>query len=196
LTEAIRRRPYSVVLFDEIEKAHQDVFNVMLQVLDEGRLTDGQGRTVDFRNTVLIMTSNVGSEWASGAAEDYEQMRTSMLDELRKRFRPEFLNRIDEMIVFRPLTFEDIEKIVDLQIANLKKTLSENEINLEITDAARDVLARAGFDPVYGARPLKRAVQRLVENPLSKRIIEGGFSKRDTVVISAKGNELVFKKKQ
>lgn len=195
LTESIRRRPYSVVLFDETEKAHQDVFNVMLQILDEGRLTDGQGRTVDFRNTVLIMTSNVGSEWASGDVEDYETMKSRMIEELRSRFRPEFLNRIDETVVFRPLAFEDIEKIVALQIDNVRKSLMDSEIGLEVTKAAEDVLAREGYDPIYGARPLKRAIQRLVENPLSKKIIEGEFGKQDTVLVDAKDNELVFSKR-
>jgi len=195
LTEAVRRRPYSIVLFDEIEKAHQDVFNVMLQILDDGRLTDGQGRTVDFKNVVLIMTSNIGSEWVSGDAEDYESMKAKMIEELRTRFRPEFLNRIDEVIVFRSLTFENIERIVELQIDSVRKTLKENEIDLEIAEAAKDVLAREGYHPVYGARPLKRAIQRLVENPLSKRIIEGEFGRQDTVVVDAKGDELTFTKK-
>jgi len=196
LTEAIRRRPYSVVLFDEIEKAHQDVFNVMLQILDDGRLTDGQGRTVDFRNTVLIMTSNVGSERATGDVEEYEGMKRNMMDDLRIRFRPEFFNRIDEIVVFKPLTFGDIERIVELQIDNVKNTLAENEIGLQITRGAKDILAREGFDPNYGARPLKRAIQRLVENPLSKRIIKGEFKKDDTVLIDGEGGELTFTKEK
>jgi ATP-dependent Clp protease ATP-binding subunit ClpC len=195
LTEAVRRRPYSVVLFDEIEKAHQDVFNVMLQILDDGRLTDGQGRTVDFRNTVLIMTSNVGSEWATGDRERYEEMKKNMMDHLRRRFRPEFLNRIDEIVVFKPLAFDDIEKIVELQIEYVRRTLAEHEMNIEITKKAKDFLAREGFDPDYGARPLKRAIQRLVENPLSRKIIKGEFEKDDTVLVDAKENELTFNKK-
>jgi ATP-dependent Clp protease ATP-binding subunit ClpA len=183
------------VLFDEIEKAHQDVFNVMLQILDDGRLTDGQGRTVDFRNTVLIMTSNVGSEWATGDAEAYEEMKKRMTDDLRRRFRPEFLNRIDEVIVFRSLTFDDIEKIVELQIENVRKTLSESELKIEVTKGARDLLAREGFDPNYGARPLKRTIQRLVENPLSRKIIKGEFKKDDTILVDAKEQALTFSKK-
>jgi ATP-dependent Clp protease ATP-binding subunit ClpC len=192
LTEAVRRRPYSVVLFDEIEKAHQDVFNVMLQILDEGRLTDGQGRTVDFRNTLLIMTSNVGSERATGDSDEYGSMKRSMTEELRRKFRPEFLNRVDEIVVFRPLTFEDIERIVELQLDNLKRTLRDSDIDLQVTKGAMDVLARAGHDPVYGARPLKRAIQRMIENPLSRKIIEGGVRKNATIFVDAKGDELVF----
>ncbi|MGB2954273.1 MAG: ATP-dependent Clp protease ATP-binding subunit, partial [Gaiellaceae bacterium] len=177
LTEAVRRRPYSVVLLDEIEKAHNEVFDVLLQILDDGRLTDGQGRTVDFRNTVIIMTSNLRSE-----------------EELRERFRPEFLNRIDEVVVFKPLTREQLAEIVDLQLERLWARLAERGITIELSDAAKEALAEAGWDPTYGARPLRRAVQRLVENPLALRLLEGEFSDGDTVRVDAHDGELVFEK--
>ncbi len=177
LTEAVRRRPYAVVLLDEIEKAHAEVFDVLLQVLDDGRLTDGQGRTVDFRNTVLIMTSNIRSE-----------------AEMRDRFRPEFLNRIDEIVVFEELTREQIAEIVELQLARLRERLAERRIELELTDAAKEALAEAGWDPAYGARPLKRAIQRLVENPLALRLLEGEFVDGDRVVVDASDGELTFAK--
>jgi ATP-dependent Clp protease ATP-binding subunit ClpB len=177
LTEAVRRRPYSVVLLDEIEKAHNEVFDVLLQILDDGRLTDGQGRTVDFRNTVIIMTSNVRSA-----------------DDLRERFRPEFLNRIDEIVVFEPLTREQLGEIVELQLQRLRERLAERGLGLELTDAAKEVLAEAGWDPTYGARPLKRALQRLVENPLALQLLEGEFAEGDTVRVDAKDGELVFEK--
>jgi ATP-dependent Clp protease ATP-binding subunit ClpB len=177
LTEAVRRRPYSVVLLDEIEKAHPEVFNILLQVLDDGRLTDGQGRTVDFRNTVLIMTSNVRSEEA-----------------LRETFRPEFLNRIDEIVEFEPLTREQIGEIVELQLARLRARLAERGLSLELTDAAKEHLAEAGWDPTYGARPLKRAIQRLVENPLALRLLEGDFEEGDTVRVDVEDGELTFEK--
>jgi len=175
LTEAVRRRPYSVVLLDEIEKAHAEVFDVLLQVLDDGRLTDGQGRTVDFRNTVLIMTSNVRS-----------------LEEMRDRFRPEFLNRIDEIVVFRPLSREQIGEIVDLQLERVRERLAERGISLELTDAAKETLADAGWDPAYGARPLKRAIQRLLENPLALRLLEGDFADGDTIRVDGAGGALSF----
>ena len=175
LTEAVRRRPYSVVLLDEIEKAHTEVFDVLLQVLDDGRLTDGQGRTVDFRNTVLIMTSNIRSE-----------------ADMRDRFRPEFLNRIDEIVVFKELTRDQIGEIVELQLARLRDRLAERRIDLELTDAAKEALAEAGWDPAYGARPLKRAIQRLVENPLALRLLEGDFADGDRVVVDASDGELTF----
>jgi len=177
LTEAVRRRPYSVLLLDEIEKAHPEVFNVLLQVLDDGRLTDGQGRTVDFRNTVLIMTSNVRSEEA-----------------MRDTFRPEFLNRIDEIVEFQPLTREQIGEIVELQLERLRARLAERGIRIELTDAAKEHLAEAGWDPTYGARPLKRAIQRLVENPLALRLLEGDFEEGDTVRADVAGGELTFEK--
>ena len=177
LTEAVRRRPYSVVLLDEIEKAHTEVFDVLLQVIDDGRLTDGQGRTVDFRNTVLIMTSNIRSE-----------------GEMRDRFRPEFLNRIDEIVVFKELTREQIGEIVELQLARLRERLAERRIDLDLTDAAKEALAEAGWDPAYGARPLKRAIQRLVENPLALRLLEGEFADGDRVLVDAVDGELTFVK--
>ena len=177
LTEAVRRRPYSVVLLDEIEKAHHDVFNVLLQLLDDGRLTDGQGRTVDFRNTVVIATSNV---------------RT--VEEMRERFRPEFLNRIDEIVVFHQLTREQLAEIVELQLARLRARLADRKIDLELTPAAKELLAEAGWDPTYGARPLKRALQRLVENPLAIALLEGEFGEGDTILIDARDSELVFER--
>jgi ATP-dependent Clp protease ATP-binding subunit ClpB len=177
LTEAVRRRPYSVVLLDEIEKAHPDIFNVLLQLLDDGRLTDGHGRTVDFRNTVVIMTSNVRSA-----------------DAMRDVFRPEFLNRIDEIVVFEPLTREQLSQIVELQLGRLRERLAERGLGLELTEAARELVAEAGWDPTYGARPLKRALQRLVENPLALRLLEGDFGEGDTVLVGAANGELVFEK--
>jgi ATP-dependent Clp protease ATP-binding subunit ClpB len=177
LTEAVRRRPYSVVLLDEIEKAHPDVFNVLLQILDDGRLTDGQGRTVDFRNTVLIMTSNVRSAEA-----------------MRDVFRPEFLNRIDEIVEFHPLSQEQIGEIVELQLHRVEQRLAERGLRLELTDEARVVLAEAGWDPTYGARPLKRAIQRLLENPLALRLLEGEFVEGDTIRVDAGDGGLVFEK--
>ena len=177
LTEAVRRRPYSVVLLDEIEKAHTEVFDVLLQILDDGRLTDGQGRTVDFRNTVIIMTSNVRSA-----------------DELRERFRPEFLNRIDEIVEFKALTRDQLEHIVELQLSRLRERLTERGLSLELTNAAKEVVTEAGWDPTYGARPLKRALQRLVENPLALRLLEGDFADGDTVLVDAAEGELVFTK--
>src|SRR5262245_60664095 len=177
LTEAVRRRPYAVLLLDEIEKAHTEVFDVLLQLLDDGRLTDGQGRTVDFRNTVVIMTSNIRSP-----------------EQLRDTFRPEFLNRIDEVVVFEPLTREQLSEIVELQLARLRARLAERRIELELTDAAKELLAEEGWDPAYGARPLKRAVQRLVENPLALRLLEGDFAEGDVVRVDAVDGELVFER--
>ena len=177
LTEAVRRRPYSVVLLDEIEKAHQEVFDVLLQILDDGRLTDGQGRTVDFRNTVIIMTSNIRSSEA-----------------LTEHFRPEFLNRIDEIVVFKPLSREQLGEIVELQLTRLRERLAERGLGLELTDEAKELVAEAGWDPTYGARPLKRALQRLVENPLALRLLEGEFAEGDTVRADAREGELVFEK--
>jgi ATP-dependent Clp protease ATP-binding subunit ClpB len=177
LTEAVRRRPYSVILLDEIEKAHNEVFDVLLQILDDGRLTDGQGRTVDFRNTVLIMTSNLRS-----------------LDQMRAVFRPEFLNRIDEIVEFKPLTKDQLGEIVDLQLERLRVRLAERGIELELTDEAKHVLAEAGWDPTYGARPLKRAIQRMIENPLALRLLEGDFGEGDAVRVDAKDGELFFER--
>ena len=193
LTEAVRRRPYSVVLFDEIEKAHPDVFNVLLQILDDGRLTDGQGRTVDLRNTVLIMTSNLGGQLIQEMANrDFDEIRDAVMAVLRDHFKPEFLNRVDEIIVFRALTQEQLASIVDIQLRLLEKRLAERKIALIVTDAARKLLAERGWDPVYGARPLKRAIQRLVQDPLAMQMLEGKFVEGDTVEVGAKGGELVF----
>jgi ATP-dependent Clp protease ATP-binding subunit ClpB len=177
LTEAVRRRPYAVLLLDEIEKAHTEVFDVLLQLLDDGRLTDGQGRTVDFRNTVVIMTSNIRSP-----------------EELRERFRPEFLNRIDEVVVFQPLSREQLSEIVDLQLGRLRERLAERRLELEVTDAAKELLAEEGWDPAYGARPLKRAIQRLLENPLARELLEGRFAEGDTVRVDTRDGELAFER--
>ena len=196
LTEAVRRRPYSVILMDEVEKAHPDVFNVLLQVLDDGRLTDGQGRTVDFRNTVVIMTSNLGSQVIQELAGEanYDRMKGAVLEIVGQHFRPEFINRIDDIVVFHPLGREHIRRIVDIQMGYLRRRLADREIALELDDAARDKLGEAGFDPVYGARPLKRAIQHQVENPLAQRILKGQFVPGDTIRISVSEGELVFGK--
>jgi len=195
LTEAVRRRPYSVVLFDEIEKAHPDVFNVLLQILDDGRLTDGQGRTVDFRNTVLIMTSNLGGLLIQEMSNrPFEEVREAVMGVLRDHFRPEFLNRVDDIIVFKPLTQDQLGRIVDIQLARLQKRLDDRKITLVVTDAARRLLIERGWDPVYGARPLKRAIQRLVQDPLAMMLLGGKFGDGDTVEVDAKGGEIVFEK--
>ena len=195
LTEAVRRRPYSVVLFDEIEKAHPDVFNILLQILDDGRLTDGQGRTVDFRNTVIIMTSNLGSQIIQEmAGQQFEEVREAVMDVLRDHFRPEFLNRVDEVIVFRPLTQDQLAAIVEIQLRRLEKRLAERHIQLVVTDAARQLLAQRGWDPVYGARPLKRAIQRLVQDPLAMMLLEGKFADGDAVEVGVRNGELMFNK--
>ncbi|MBN2452000.1 MAG: AAA family ATPase, partial [Lentisphaeria bacterium] len=193
LTEAIRRRPYSVVLFDEIEKAHPDVFNVLLQVLDEGRLTDSQGRTVDFRNTVIILTSNIGSRAivdADGA--EYERMRSQVMGELRAAFRPEFLNRMDDVVVFHRLERGHLTQIVDLQLADFSRRLEALRIRLRVTDAAKDLLAEEGYDPVYGARPLKRAIARHLETPVSKRIVAGTLQEGGALTVDARNGELIY----
>ena len=192
LTEAVRRRPYSVVLFDEIEKAHPDVFNVLLQVLDDGRLTDGQGRTVDFKNTVIIMTSNIGSQyWEAGAGRD--ETREMVLNALRAHFRPEFLNRIDDVVVFHRLTEEDIARIVDIQLAVVRKRLAERKLSLELSSTARAFLAREGYDPAYGARPLKRAIQKYLLDPLALEVLSGKYREGQTVVAEAGEKGLVFR---
>jgi ATP-dependent Clp protease ATP-binding subunit ClpB len=186
LTEAIRRKPYAVILFDEIEKAHPDVFNILLQVLEDGRLTDGQGRTVDFRNAVLILTSNVGSHWIQelqGKGE--EVIRDRVMEELRRGFRPEFLNRLDEILLFRRLSREDLIAIVDIQLKRLQALLGERKVSLEVDEAAKRWLANAGYDPVYGARPLKRVIQRELQNPLALQILEGKIQDGDTVRVTA-----------
>jgi ATP-dependent Clp protease ATP-binding subunit ClpB len=207
LTEAVRRRPYSVILLDEVEKAHPDVFNILLQVLDDGRLTDGQGRTVDFRNSVIVMTSNLGSQHIqeiyerSGAAggngdspEAYTQMKASVMATVQAHFRPEFINRLDDIVVFHPLGQAQISAIARIQTTYLSKRLAERQIGLRISDAALDLLGEAGFDPVYGARPLKRAIQQQLENPLANKILSGEFGQGDTVIVDAEGGTLVFRK--
>jgi ATP-dependent Clp protease ATP-binding subunit ClpB len=188
LTEAVRRRPYSVILFDEIEKAHHDVFNVLLQILDDGRLTDGQGRTVDFKNTIVIMTSNIGSHRildyrGTFAGQNYERMKETVLEELRQHFRPEFLNRVDEVVVFHALTEENLKKIVEILLANLRRRLEERHIQLELTDAAKEHLVRIGYDPAYGARPLKRAIQKEIETPVGRRLLKGEIRDGQTVEV-------------
>ncbi len=194
LTEAVRRKPYSVVLLDEVEKAHPDVFNVLLQVLDDGRLTDGQGRTVDFRNTVIVMTSNLGSQRIQelAGAQNYERMKSEVLDVVGQHFRPEFINRIDDVVVFHPLDTEHIRKIVDIQLEYLHRRLKDRDIALVLSPEARDRLAQAGFDPVYGARPLKRAIQQQLENPLAQQILRGDFGPGDTIRVSASSTGLDF----
>ncbi len=196
LTEAVRRKPYSVVLFDEIEKAHHDVFNVLLQIMDDGRLTDAQGRTVDFRNTIIIMTSNIGSQRILDVTEragaEYEEMKTEVLGQLRQHFRPEFLNRVDEIVVFHALSREDLERIVHIQIDRLRDRLKERRIELELTDAAAAALAAEGYDPVYGARPLKRTIQRRIETPLARMIVAGRVPEPGIVRVDARDGEIVL----
>lgn len=195
LTEAIKRRPYSIILLDEIEKAHPDVFNILLQILDDGRLTDGKGRTVDFRNTIVIMTSNLGSHVIKELSHDYERMQQEVRRLLEQSFRPEFLNRIDEVVIFKPLDKDVIMKIVDIQINRLKSRLEDKKINLQITERAKEVLFEKGFDPVYGARPLKRAIQQLIENPLAFKMLQGEFKEGETMVVDAnRKGEIIFTK--
>jgi ATP-dependent Clp protease ATP-binding subunit ClpB len=199
LTEAVRRRPYCVVLFDEIEKAHHDVFNVFLQILDDGRLTDSQGRTVDFRNTIIIMTSNIGSplliENASRTGEIPQEIRKRVMAELRDHFRPEFLNRVDDVVLFKPLTLDDIKRIVEILLGLLRRRLDDRHIELELSDDAKEHLAREGYDPVYGARPLKRFLQRAIETPLSRKLIAGEVTDRSRVAVEFKQGDLVFEVK-
>ena len=218
LSEAVRRRPYSVVLFDEIEKAHHDVFNVLLQVLDDGRLTDGQGRTVDFKNTIVIMTSNLGSpiiqeslesrlqaESGRGAAgkppkggtpnKISDELHDRIMAELKRHFRPEFLNRVDDVIIFQSLDEEELSRIVDIQLERLKKRLAQQQLTLDVDAAAKKLLATEGYDPQFGARPLKRAVQERILNPLSMRLLEGEFKPGDKIKVSANDGGLVFAKK-
>jgi len=196
LTEAVRRRPYAVLLLDEVEKAHPDVFNILLQVLDDGRLTDGQGRTVDFRNTVIVMTSNLGSDLIQRMAgeENYEAMKSSVLEVVGNHFRPEFINRIDEVVVFHPLEKSQIRGIADIQLAHLRKRLTERDMALEVSNTALDKLVEAGYDPVYGARPLKRAVQQQIENGLAQAILRGDFAVGDTVRVDVEDGNMVFSK--
>jgi ATP-dependent Clp protease ATP-binding subunit ClpB len=196
LTEQVRRKPYSVILFDEVEKAHPDVFNALLQVLDEGRLTDGQGRTVDFKNTVLVMTSNLGSQMIQQmSGSDYGVIKLAVMAEVKTQFRPEFINRIDEIVVFHALGEENIKAIARIQLGILEKRLSKMDFALEVSEAALGELAKAGFDPVYGARPLKRAIQSEIENPLAKAILEGRFAPKDAIGVDWRGGRMTFEKK-
>ncbi len=196
LTEAVRRRPYSVILFDEIEKAHPEVFNLLLQVLDDGRLTDGHGRTVDFKNTIIIMTSNLGSHYIQELVHDEERMREAVWEVLRQHFRPEFLNRVDEVVIFRPLTMEDLKQIVEIQIKRLGRLLEERRIRIQLTERAKERLAAEGFDPVYGARPLKRVIQRRIQDKLAEAILEGRVREGDTVEVDydPDADEFVFRR--
>ena len=198
LTEAVRRRPYSVILLDEVEKAHPDVFNILLQVLDDGRLTDGQGRTVNFRNTVVVMTSNLGSQMIQEMAgeENYQAMKAAVMDVVGKHFRPEFVNRIDDVVVFHPLGREQIQSIATIQVAYLRKRLQSRDMDLELSKSALDQLALAGYDPVYGARPLKRAIQQSIENPLAQEILQGKFVPGDIIVVDADNERLFFTKRR
>jgi ATP-dependent Clp protease ATP-binding subunit ClpB len=197
LTEAVRRKPYSVVLFDEIEKAHPDVFNALLQILDDGRLTDAQGRTVNFRNTVIIMTSNIGSLYLLDGITDRGEIRPDARDrvmaDLRSHFRPEFLNRVDEIVLFKPLTLAEIEQIVDLQIADVRRRVADRRLTVELTEAARELIAKQGYDPVYGARPLRRYIQREVETRIGRALIAGDIRDGATITIDAHDDELVVR---
>jgi ATP-dependent Clp protease ATP-binding subunit ClpC len=206
-TEAVRRRPYRIILLDEIEKAHPEVFNSLLQVLDDGRLTDGHGRTVDFKNIVVIMTSNVGVELikrevslgfatkrdeARAHKQSYEDMKEKVMAEVKKTFRPEFLNRLDDIVVFHELTAEQLRNIVDLMAKDLQERLAERKLGVELTEKAKSWLAKAGYDPLYGARPLRRAIERYVENPLSTKVLQGEFKEGDTIKVDLKGDALTF----
>ena len=197
LTEAVRRKPYSVVLFDEVEKAHADVFNALLQILDDGRLTDAQGRTVDFRNTVIIMTSNIGSlhllEGLSSNDEITDDVRARVMGELRAHFRPEFLNRVDEIVLFKPLSLEEIESIVDLQVDALRRRLADRRLELELTEPARALIAKEGYDPVYGARPLRRFIQREAETRIGRALLSGEIHDGATITLDAEDGELVVR---
>jgi ATP-dependent Clp protease ATP-binding subunit ClpB len=193
LTESVRRHPYSVILFDEIEKAHNDVFNILLQILDDGRLTDGHGRTVDFKNTVIIMTSNVGSQWMQNISDDNtEEIHERVMDALRSQFKPEFLNRVDEIIVFNKLGIEQIKQIVDIQVGKIKERLSVRKIDIELSPEAKEYIANVGYDPVYGARPIKRAIQQYILDPLAMKTLEGKFSEGKTIKIDLKEGKLAF----
>ncbi|MCK4522609.1 AAA family ATPase, partial [Candidatus Aerophobetes bacterium] len=207
LTEKVRRHPYSVILLDEIEKAHPDVFNILLQVMEDGRLSDNLGHAVDFRNTVLIMTSNLATEQITTegnlgfqaqnkGALSHQEIKSKVTSELKRNFRPEFLNRVDEVIVFHSLIKKEIKKILDLMLNEVKELLKEKEIKLELTEEAKDLIAKEGYDPDFGARPLRRAIQRLIENPLSEKILEGKFKQGDTVTVEIKEGNIVLKKKE
>jgi ATP-dependent Clp protease ATP-binding subunit ClpB len=195
LTEMVRRKPYSVILLDEVEKAHPEVFNVLLQVLDDGRMTDGQGRVVNFKNTVIIMTSNLGSQMIQQmAGQDYQVVKLAVMGEVKAQFRPEFINRIDEIVVFHALDEKNIAGIARVQLKQLEARVTAMDMVLDVSDAAVAELAKAGFDPVYGARPLKRAIQSEIENPLSKALLEGKFGPNDTIRVDAKGGRFSFEK--
>jgi len=208
LTEKVRRKPYSVILLDEIEKAHPDVFNILLQIFEDGRLTDSQGRVVDFKNTVIIMTSNVGATLIKkgttlgfrGTSEveemSYKEIKDKVMGELDKTFRPEFLNRIDEVIVFRSLDKLEIKKIADLMLNEVKKLLEEQKVDLEATEKAKEVLAKAGYDPNFGARPLRRTIEKLIENPISEKILTGEFKEGDCITVGEKDGKIAFSKKR
>jgi ATP-dependent Clp protease ATP-binding subunit ClpB len=192
----VRRKPYSVILLDEVEKAHHDVFNVLLQVLDDGRMTDGQGRTVDFKNTVIVMTSNLGSQMIQQmSGDDYQVIKLAVMAEVKTHFRPEFVNRIDEIVVFHALSEKDIESIARIQLQSLESRLGKMDIRLDVSPAALAAVAQEGFDPIYGARPLKRAIQQQIENPLATEILKGNFGPGDTVHVAAKGGKLSFVKR-
>jgi ATP-dependent Clp protease ATP-binding subunit ClpB len=193
LTEAVRRKPYAVILFDEVEKAHPDVFNVLLQVLDDGRMTDGQGRTVDFKNTVIVMTSNLGShDIQRMAGQDPEQIKDTVMGEVRKHFRPEFVNRIDEIVVFQALDSTQIKAIAKIQLQRLEQRLAAQDMKLDVSDAALAEVAKVGFDPLYGARPLKRAIQQEIENPVARLVLEGRFGPKDVIPVDVKNGRFVF----
>ena len=202
LTEAVRRKPYSVILFDEIEKAHPEIFNIMLQIFDDGRLTDSKGKTVDFKNTLIILTSNIGSDVilentvkAMMSEQEYNNLKEEIEAIMKTRFKPEFLNRIDETVFFKALSMQDLKRITDIQIKYLENLLKEQEITMEMTDDARELIARDGFNPQYGARPLKRTIMQLVENPLAKIILSGEIKKGDTALIDADGDKITIHKK-
>ena len=197
LTEAVRRKPYSVVLFDEIEKAHPDVFNILLQVLDDGRITDSQGRTVDFKNTIIILTSNLGSQYLLDGIDENgnisEEARKGVMEELRRSFRPEFLNRLDETIFFRPLTKDNLNGIIDIMLAQLRKRLADRSLGLEVTDKAKELIIDRGYDPVYGARPLRRYLQSSLETLVARKILSGDIDTDSTITVDAENGELVCK---
>ncbi|TAK08953.1 type VI secretion system ATPase TssH, partial [bacterium] len=193
LTEAVRRRPYSVVLFDEIEKAHPEVFNALLQILEDGRMTDGQGRTVDFKNTVIIMTSNLGSQYIQDLGEkDRREMERRVTTALREAFKPEFLNRIDETVIFNSLGRNQIKEIVGIQLRRLARVLADKKMSLDVTEQAKDFLSDKGYDPVYGARPLKRTIQKLIQDPLALKILEGEFREGERIRVDSDGSQLTF----
>jgi ATP-dependent Clp protease ATP-binding subunit ClpC len=207
LTEKIRRKPFSVVLLDEIEKAHPDVFNLLLQILDDGRLTDSQGHIIDFKNTILIMTSNLGGEYINktkrslgfieeSVESDYESMKSIVMDEVRRTFRPEFLNRLDEVIVFHPLSKIHIEKIIDILLGDLRKRLSERNVKLLVSDQAKELIISNGFDPIYGARPLRREIQRAIEDPLSEELLADKFEDGDTIIVGINNGKISFRRKR